>query len=1434
MKQSAFLHGLGVVFAAASVLTTGEARGAAGDLDPGFAGSGTVSVAFNAFSNDLAGAVTIQDDGKILVVGSAPNSVTGAFNTFAAVRFCPNGSFDDGVNCGAGGFGTGGRVRNDFGTIVYTNDWHAVALWPDGSFVTVGLTVHAIATGVFDQDLALGRYQANGTLSGVTVTNLGSAASDASGVAIHDGKILVSGFNGSSGGGDFLLARYDATGVLDGTFGSGGIVNTDLSAGAADAATGIAVQDDGKILLSGYSTIAVGHPVFALVRFCADGTLDDGINCGPGGFGTGGIVTSDIGGIASVASSLAIQDDGRIVVAGYSRNGATYDFTVVRFLDDGTPDPDFGTSGIKVFNTSPLSQNDYARAVKIAPDGKIVLAGQAQFNSISDFCIARLTTAGQLDTDFSSDGIVTTRWGFNRMSDAYGVAVQDDGKIVAAGRADVVLGCCVSLDMAVARYIGVTQPNGAACGFNVECTSSSCVDGVCCNTACGAGAADCQACSVAAGAATDGTCGPVAAGTLCRPASDACDAVETCTGAGATCPTNGFLAAGTECRASSDACDAAEACTGSSPACPADGLAAAGTLCRGSAGACDVAESCTGADATCPPDDFLAAGNECRGVTGPCDDAEVCTGSGAACPPDGFVAAGHECRGATGPCDVAESCTGSGAACPPDGFLAAGNECRGVTGPCDVAETCTGTVSACPPDGFAAPGGLCRGPAGDCDLAESCTGASAACPPDVFLSGASVCRPSAGNCDPEEACAGSGALCPLDVRSPDGTTCDDGDPCTADDACVSASCTGTPLVPCTADEPTPTGNEVSVSADLGLATVTTTFSNVTSGGTTTVTAMEPEDVGSLPGGFAVTGSTLAFEVSTTAIAAPPFLVCFQVPTINDPLEFASLRVVHGVGKPDFAAANSGNGHVSRRLGDGAGGFSAATNFAAGTTPSGVAVGDFNGDRNPDLAVTNQGSNNVSIRLGNGVGGFGPTSNHAVGSSPRAVAIADFDGDDLLDLAVANGNSNNVSVLVGNGVGGFGPASTFAMGSTPVAIVAADLNGDNVPDLATANQGSNSVSLRFGNGLGGFGPVSSVAVGTSPRSLAVSDFNGDLAFDLVTANATTNNVSVCIGNGAGGFGPATSFAVGASPRSVAVADFDRDGDSDLAVANASSNTVSIRLGNGAGGFAAATSFSVGSSPRWVAVDDFNADGNPDLAVANGSSNSVSIRLGNGAGGFAAATSFSVGTTPVAVATGNFNRDAQLVDQTVLSGPNAPDFATRTICASVQSLSPFVLAAVHPYAIDVADVSVASNSPYTNFGTTAYLEASSSFPTKRTYLKIHVDNVDGRQVTSARLLLKVSSRVGADSGSKGRLRATSCGWNETTLRWGSSLPALGVVVSAPSGAARFGDTVAFDLTAAIAGDGDYCFALEAVTQDPVAYSSREAGGSAAPEVVLEVGP
>lgn len=392
------------------------------------------------------------------------------------------------------------------------------------------------------------------------------------------------------------------------------------------------------------------------------------------------------------------------------------------------------------------------------------------------FSLAAMTWSQQ---QALSSPIVAADGSFGR-----GVALDTDNGLVGApystvsGKADS--------GAVIAMALGMTKGNGQLCASAVECTSGFCVDGVCCNAACGGGSADCQACSVAAGAATDGTCAVAKAGATCRPANGVCDEAESCDGTAGTCPTDKFKAATAQCRGAAGLCDVAEFCTGTSASCPADNLKPSTAECRAAIGACDVAEKCSGTSSACPADAFKPNTVECRASAGICDVADFCTGSGPSCPSDQLKPAATPCRAAAGACDAVESCTGTSASCPADGWKPMGTECRIKAGVCDQAESCSGTSADCPADAVRPNTAECRPAAGVCDQAEFCSGTGTDCPSDGFKPNTAECRPLAGACDVAEYCSGGSPSCPTDTFKPVTTPCR-----AAASACDAAeSCTG--------------------------------------------------------------------------------------------------------------------------------------------------------------------------------------------------------------------------------------------------------------------------------------------------------------------------------------------------------------------------------------------------------------------------------------------------------------------------------------------------------------------------------------------------------------------------------------------------------------------------------------------------------------------
>jgi ankyrin repeat protein len=424
-------------------------------------------------------------------------------------------------------------------------------------------------------------------------------------------------------------------------------------------------------------------------------------------------------------------------------------------------------------------------------------------------------------------------------------------------------------------------------------------------------------------------------------------------------------------------------------------------------------------------------------------------------------------------------------------------------------------------------------------------------------------------------------------------------------------------------------------------------------------------------------NTMSVLLNTTAAGAatPSFAAKQDFATGAGPVS-VTLGDLNGDGKSDLAVVNFISGTVSVLLnatvpGAATPSFVAKQDFAAGTSPVFVTVGDLNGDGKLDLAVANLNSNTVAVlfnttALGAATPGFATHQDFATGTSPLSVTVGDLNGDGKLDLAVANGNTGStVSVLLSTTAPGaaapsFAAHQEFATGANPQSVTVGDLNGDGKLDLVVANSGSATVSVLLNTTATGaatpsFAAKRDFATGEVPASVTVGDLNGDGKLDLAVANFNSATVSVLLnttdpGAATPSFAAKQDFAMGASPASVTGGDLNGDGLLDLAVANEDSNTVSVLLNTTAPGaatpsFAAKQDFATGAKPLSVTLGDLNGDGKPDLAVANNHSNTVSVLLNTTAPGaatpsFTAKQDFATGATPQSVPVGNLNGDGKL--------------------------------------------------------------------------------------------------------------------------------------------------------------------------------------------------
>ncbi len=303
-----------------------------------------------------------------------------------------------------------------------------LAIQSDGKIVVGG--------SVFGSNHPFGvlRYNADGTLdatfdgvsngNGYVEVEIGTGSNNLSGVFVQpDGKIVITGDTSApSAFPDFAAVRLTLAGVPDTTFSGDGKVNTNIISSVNEVTWGGALQSDGKILVSGYTD---GGGALALVRYTTAGALDTTFGGGDG------IVTSALDdGLDHV---VAVQKDGRIVVA-YSQFNSDYDFAVTRYNANGTIDTTFGGGDGRV--TTPIGPgSDYVNDVVIQSDGKILVSGQSLVSpSERDFTLVRYTTSGTLDTTFGANhnGKVQLHVGTD-FDEAFGVAVQANGDIIVAG-----------------------------------------------------------------------------------------------------------------------------------------------------------------------------------------------------------------------------------------------------------------------------------------------------------------------------------------------------------------------------------------------------------------------------------------------------------------------------------------------------------------------------------------------------------------------------------------------------------------------------------------------------------------------------------------------------------------------------------------------------------------------------------------------------------------------------------------------------------------------------------------------------------------------------------------------------------------------------------------------------------------------------------------
>jgi uncharacterized delta-60 repeat protein len=369
-----------------------------GDLDPSFNGIGKVS----GGHEPLVG-VGVQADGKTL-----------ALDESAVIRYAGDGSEDS-------SYGKKGVASLGAPAGYYSIDGSDIAVLADGTSLVVG---DSTAKSGSAQVLVVEHFLANGNpdaafgSGGLAVIAAPDQIDDARLAVQADGRIVI----GAAVTKKVELARLTAGGIPDPTFGGGDPVQVTL--GPANVFNDVAVAPDAKIVVAGSITPSGAKSDLAVARLNADGTPDPS-------FSGDGVASADVGGIETGAG-VVVQPDGKPVVDGTTKfdcHGDDCDdaIAVARFAADGTLDATFGTGGETKLEP-PDGIGSFTQSIALEPDGKIVVAGGSP-----DFLLGRLNPDGTPDSGFGEDGLVWTQFRGYYLVFGEAMALAPNGKIVIAG-----------------------------------------------------------------------------------------------------------------------------------------------------------------------------------------------------------------------------------------------------------------------------------------------------------------------------------------------------------------------------------------------------------------------------------------------------------------------------------------------------------------------------------------------------------------------------------------------------------------------------------------------------------------------------------------------------------------------------------------------------------------------------------------------------------------------------------------------------------------------------------------------------------------------------------------------------------------------------------------------------------------------------------------
>ena len=383
-----------------------------GSLDNSFGNDGIVTTPGGAGYG-----VKIQSDGKIVVAGVSSDQ------KFAVTRYNSDGSLDN-------TFGNGGIVITQVG-----NGWNysnALALQSDGRIVLAG--IYEISTS--NSGIALIRYNSDGSLdnsfgnNGIVALDITGGYDYANSIAIQssDQKIVIGGQ-----GNGVMVARFNSNGTLDNTFGTNGIISTQV--GSSSGSNSMKLQPNGKIIVTGTAMDSQGYTQFLTIQYNSDGSLDPS-------FGAGGIVTTSVGTGFQGGQDIAVASNGKIVVGGTRQLSSAQEFILVRYNSDGSIDNSFGIGGI--VHASPIGIFDALRSVAFQADGKILAGGFSVIDTTGvppnnpqiGMSLMRFETNGNSDNSFGNSGVVVVPLGEYGLESGRGIAIQTDHKILLTGSSE--------------------------------------------------------------------------------------------------------------------------------------------------------------------------------------------------------------------------------------------------------------------------------------------------------------------------------------------------------------------------------------------------------------------------------------------------------------------------------------------------------------------------------------------------------------------------------------------------------------------------------------------------------------------------------------------------------------------------------------------------------------------------------------------------------------------------------------------------------------------------------------------------------------------------------------------------------------------------------------------------------------------------------------